>query len=204
MGHKLDASFMRIAFGFSAFLILGFMQVVSWGSHSLEIIPLQLGEWTGVNSMASREHMAVIALDAKKYDLVEHLYGEIATSSPEQYSRLGKFQMSRAKFKDAAISFGRFFAAKQENLEARYQYARALSETGQIDDGAKQFEYVLRAKPGVRQVTVITYYVKMLMQAGRFDQARAVIDEARKNDRSAGNFMDTEYKVIVERQHSRT
>jgi hypothetical protein len=41
--------------------------------------------------------------------------------------------------------------------------------------------------------------VKALTRAGRFDRAKRVIEETRTRDRTASMFMDTEFKVILER-----
>lgn len=198
-----ERRFLKIAIGLSILGIAAFMQLVSWGSYAVEIIPLQIGRIFNSNSPAQLERLSVIAFESKKYDLVESSFQSMAQQDSQNYLRLAKFQMSRAKYKEASESFRQFFVHKNEDLDAHYLYARALGESGQADESAKHFEYVLRARPGFRQVTVLTYYVKMLMQNERFEQARKVIEAARTQDKTAGLFMDTEYKVITERMRAR-
>jgi tetratricopeptide (TPR) repeat protein len=189
----------------SVALVLTFMQVVAWGSHSLEAIPLQVSHWLRISSPAQLERLVQISFELKKYDLTESAYVDLARVDHASYLRLAKFQMSRAKYQEASESFRRYFADnKVEDLDAHYLYARALGEVRQVDESSQHFEYVLRAKPGVRQVTVLQNYVKMLAQNGRLDRARKVIEHERTRDKTASMFMETEYKVILERLHSST
>jgi len=177
----------------------------TWGSHSLEIIPLEAGELLHINSSNDNERLAQIGMDLKKYDMVEKEYYHLAQQAPANWARLAKFQMSRKEFREAADSYGRYFASANGkiDIDARFDYAKALAEIGQIDDAAKNFEYVLGSRPGIRQVTVIEHYVTMLVKAERFDQAQRVIEHVRRQDPSASRFMDTEYKVISEKKRSR-
>ncbi len=90
------------------------------------------------------------------------------------------------------------------DLSARYDYARALAEAGDIDLAAQNFDYILKSKPEVWQITVTQKYVTMLIKAERFNQAKLVIKKIRRQDPSASQFMETEYKIITERLHSST
>jgi tetratricopeptide (TPR) repeat protein len=201
----LEKSLLKSAIGSSIFLLLFLAYIGSWGSYSLEIIPLKIGHWTGRNSAADMERLAQIGLDLKKLDMVEQEYSLLAKNvDPKNYARLGKFQLSRMEYKEAAEAYRQYFQLGNRDYDARYNYARALSESGRIDDAAKNFEYLLKARPGVRQVTVVQRYVSMLVKAQRFDQAQRVIEHVRKQDPAASRFMDTEYKVIAERKNSRT
>ena len=147
--------------------------------------------------------MVEIGMDLRNYDLAEDAYRALAERVDlNNYVRLAKFQFSRGKFLESVETYRRYFAAGKNSLDSRYDYARALAEAGQIDEAVKNFEYVLKAKPGVRQVTVLQKYVAMLVKAGRYEQAQHVIERVRHQDSTAANFMDTEYKVITERKKS--
>jgi tetratricopeptide (TPR) repeat protein len=203
--ENLERSLLTSAIVASVLLVSAFMFLGNWGSHSLEIIPLQAGELLHINSSSDDERLAQIGLDLKKYDMVEKEYTYLAQQTPANWARLAKFQMSRKEFQEAADNYKRYFAASGGNrdLDARFDYAKALAEIGKIDDAAKNFEYVLGSRPGIRQVTVIEHYVTMLVKAERFDQAQRVIEHVRHQDPSASRFMDTEYKVISEKKRSR-
>ncbi len=201
-GQALERRFLIVALGLSLVLVGGFMQVVSWGSYSLEAIPLTVGNWLHSNSTTQLERLVQISFELKKYDLTENVYTQLAAKDHTAFLRLGKFQMSRGKYSEAANSFRLYFSFNNEDLEAHYLYARALGETKQIDEAIKHYDYVLRAKPGIRQITVVQNYVKALAQNGRLKEARKVIEDERTRDRTAMTFMDTEYKTILERLHA--
>jgi tetratricopeptide (TPR) repeat protein len=200
----METSYLKAVFVVSTVILLSFMQVANWGNYAFEIIPLKIGDVMGNNSIQSKERMAEIALDLKKHDLAERIYREIARTDPTQLKRLGKFQISRAKFKEASETFGAALNRNLEDLDVRYYYARSLGETGQIDEAAKHYDYILKAKPGVLQVTVLENYVKHLLAANRLEQAKRVIESVQRRDNTVSQFMETELKTIVERIRSRS
>jgi tetratricopeptide (TPR) repeat protein len=203
--QNLESSVLKAVAGVFAVILIGFMHIATWAGYSLEVIPLKIGQWTHTISNKNMERLAVIGLELKDYDLVEEMYRRLANADSNLYVRLAKFQMARAEYVAATESFRHYFSTgKRNNLDARYDYARALSEAGNIDEAVKHFDFVLGSKPGTRQVTVLQKYVNMLVKAQRFDQARQVIESVRRRDPTAANFMDTEYKVIMERKNSRT
>ena len=201
---KLESSYLKSIVVISALMVMGFVQVASWGEHALEIIPLKLSEMSGQASIESKERMAEIALSLKKYDMVERLYAETARPGDSlKLSRLGKFQMSRSKYREAGETFRVLLAGDASNLDARYNFARCLGETGQIDEAAKHYDYILNSKPGVLQVTVVESYVKHLLAAGRLEDAAKVIQKTQARGTSVSHFMSTELKTIVERIRAR-
>lgn len=185
-------------------ILLAIVYLGSWGSYTLESIPLKIEQFTHTLSPAGMERLAQIGLDLHKYDLVESMFTELARKSdPANYLRLGKFQMSRGEYDGAVATYREYFKLGKNDLDARYDFARSLGEVGQIDEAVRNFDFVLASKPGVRQVTVLHKYVNLLVKANRLDQARALIESVRRQDPLAKQFMDTEYKVITERMRSR-
>lgn len=197
--QKLERTFIWSICGFSAFLVIAFLHVSAWGPYSMEILSLKAGQYMGGGNVASWDRVGVICLELKKYECVEEMYARMATVDPSQYARLGKFQMSQRKFANAAESYRQFFVRGGGDLEANYQYARALSETGRIDEAAKHFDYVLAAKPDVLQVTVVQNYVKYLVQANQLARAKQVIEKVRRRGTSVSQFMDTELNDIKQK-----
>lgn len=189
----------KIEISLSMVLVAIFMLLMSWGSYTFEVLPLLQGQWFHSNSTVELERLIKIASELKKYELVESAYVDLVKIDRTAYARLGKFQMKRAKFKEAAEAFRLYFKFRNNDVEAHYLYAMSLSELGKVDLAVQQFDYVLNTKPGLLQVTVIQNYVKMLARAGRFGHARKVIEIARRHNRG---FMDTEYRVILERLHT--
>jgi tetratricopeptide (TPR) repeat protein len=186
-----------ILFGsFSLFVLISFFQLTNWDNYSLEIIPLKIKATLGMTSPGDADRTAQICMDLKKWDCVESNYSRFTEASPERLTRLGQFQMKRAEYNEAAQTFYTFFKKGGNNLEASYSYAKALAQLGQIDDATKYFDQVLAARPDVLQVTVVTNYVKLLMDHQRYDQARKLIQDVRSKGPQTASFMETELQKI--------
>src|SRR6202042_3366331 len=121
----------------------------------------------GSSSNEDLEQMASICLERKKLDCVERAYSRLGERDQTQLLRLGKFEMSRGHYNEAVNTYRTFFTKGGIDLEASYNFARALGQVGMVDEAAKYYDYVLGAKPDVLQVTVIHNYVKLLMEAHR-------------------------------------
>lgn len=183
----------------SIFVVAAHIQLSNWDKYSLSIIPLVVKETIGADGPSDFEAKAEMCMELKKWDCVETSYLKAASHDPALLRRAGDFQMKRQKWNPAAQSYYKFFQAGQQNLEVSYSYAKALAKLGQVDDAVKYFDQVLAAKPETLQVTVVQNYVKLLMDAQRFDQAKVLISKIRKESGPAGeSFMEDEFKKIKE------
>jgi tetratricopeptide (TPR) repeat protein len=196
--EKIERSFLFSIFGFSVAMIAGFILVANWGEHSIEAVTFEAGELIGVHSPQDYEHMSQVCLSLRKYKCVEKMYFQVARKDTRQFARLGRFQLNQGKYKEALESFRRYFANgnSKDDVEINYHYAKTLAELGMIDEAAKRFEFVIDSRPQVMQVTVVQNYVKYLVQANRYAQAKKVIQRMRHRDRTVSQFMDTELKMI--------
>lgn len=196
----LERSFLYMIIATAVFIVAGFVHVASWGSASLDVVLFKAGELAGGNSPAAIEKMARTCLELKKFECTEKMYAQLARTDFKVNARLGKFQLSQRKFKEASESFRRFFAAGGGDIEVNYMYAKALGEIGEINEAAKHFDYVLAAKPDVVQITVVQNYVKYLISANKLDHAKKVIQKVRRRDTTVSSFMENELKDILQRQ----
>jgi tetratricopeptide (TPR) repeat protein len=194
--EKGEKRFIISAFAIAFVMIAGFLQLCSWDNHFLEVIPLQIKDVVGSMSNEDYEQLANICLDRKKLDCVEHAYSKLGERDQNQLLRLGKFEMSRGHYSEAANTYRTFFTKGGVDLEASYNFARALGQIGMVDEAAKYYDYVLGAKPDVLQVTVVQNYVRLLMEANRLDQAQKLIESVRKQSDTATMFMEDEYQKI--------
>lgn len=194
---EVDNKSIKIMLGFSVLVIAGYIQVMNWDTAWLKILPLAAKETIGMSSPSDLEAKSEICMELKKYDCVEEQYIKSAQKEPAKWERAGNFEMKRAKYNEAAQSYYKFFQSGGQNLESQYNYAKALAKLGQVDEAVKYFDQVLAAKPDVLQVTVVTNYVKLLMEHQRYDQARLLIDKVRRDGGpTAGSFMESEYNKI--------
>jgi tetratricopeptide (TPR) repeat protein len=202
--RKQDSNFIVAGILTALFMAGAFVHIGSWGQHSLAVLPLQIGELLGSNTMENKEALAALALDVKQFDTVERIYKQTAAHDQSKILRLAKFQISLGKSQAAVDSLRILLVQDAASYEGRYLLARSLGELGRVDEAITHYDYVLKLKPDIRQTTVLTNYVKMLMANNRLDEARKVIDDIRRRDQTASMLMDTEYKVIIARQQGST
>jgi tetratricopeptide (TPR) repeat protein len=196
----MERSFLYIIIASAVFMVASFIHLANWGGASFEVVGFKLGELIGTNSTQTVERMAKTCLELKKFECTEKMYGQLARGDAKQFVRLGKFQLSQRKFKDASDSFRRFFSAGGGDIEVNYLYAKALGELGAIEEASRHFDYVLAAKPDVVQITVVQNYVKYLMSANKLDHAKDVIHKVRRRDTAVSSFMENELNAIIQRQ----
>lgn len=177
-------------------ILFSFIQLMNWDSYSLEIIPLKIKDTLGMSSPANMDRTAEICMELKKWDCVETNYSHAGQADKTKLPRLGAFQMKRAKYNEAAQTYYGFFQSGGADLEASYNYAKALAQLGQVDEAIKYFDQVLAARPDTLQVTVVQNYVKLLMDNQRYDQAKKLIQDIRGHGPESGSFMESEFKKI--------
>lgn len=174
------------------------VQLVTWDRHSGEIIPLKLKQTIGMASPGDIDRIGEICMDLRKFDCVESNYSSAAGVDWNKLYQLGHFQMRRGKFNEAAHTYYNYFQKGGTELEASYDYAKALAKLGQVEEAIKYFDAVLAARPDVLQVTVVQNYVKLLMEHNRYDQARKLIGDIRGKGPQTGSFMEAEFIKIKE------
>jgi tetratricopeptide (TPR) repeat protein len=194
---NLEKESIKWMFGIALFLSACYIQIANWDSAWLEIIPLSLKETVGMATQANHDRKAEICFTLNKFDCTEDQYIKSAQMNPALWERAGHFQMQRAKWNESAQSYYKFLQNGGNNLDAQYNYAKVLSQLGQVDDASKYFDQVLAARPDVLQITVVHNYVKLLVDHQRYEQAVALIEKVRKDGGpSAGSFMEDEFKKI--------
>src|ERR1044072_130273 len=146
---------------FSIVVLTLFFQVRNWDRHAFSIIPIQIKNLVGAMGVQDLEDRAAMCLERRYYDCVEQDYTGIANATRDlgMIMRLGKFQMSRERYQEAAQTFQVYFQNGGKDLNAQINYAKALGKIGNVDEASKWYEQVLAAKPDVVQITVIQNYV---------------------------------------------
>jgi tetratricopeptide (TPR) repeat protein len=173
------------------------VQIANWDTAWIKIVPLAAKSTLGMMSPDDIEQKAQICMDLKKWDCVESEYNHAARIDASKWMRAGHFEMQRAKYNEAAQSYYKFFQNGGQDLEASYNYAKALAQLGQVDEAVKYFDQVLAARPDVLQITVVQNYVKLLMEHQRYNQAKNLIDKVRsEGGPTAGEFMEPEFEKI--------
>lgn len=194
---KVESKFIKTAIGLSVVLAAGFIQVANWDTHAAAVLPLQVKSLIGAMSAEDHDQMASICMDRKKYDCVELSYGKSANASLENRARFASFLFKREKIRASADQYKTYFAQGGVDLEATYEYAKALSQLGQFDEASVLFQQVIDAKPETVQITVLQHYIRALISGNQLEKAKTIIEDVRKQSAQANSFMEPELKQIL-------
>jgi tetratricopeptide (TPR) repeat protein len=138
-------SFIFASVAFVAIVIGAMAQISAWDNYWLEVIPLEVKEMTGTSKPADLARMVDICLERHRYTCAEDGYSRLSKKDPAQLVKLGKLQMSRTHYKEAADSFRQFFSVGGKDLDASFQYARVLKQIGKVEEAGKYYRYIARA-----------------------------------------------------------
>lgn len=193
--HIHEKSDSRMMIGLAGVFVFGFILLAS----SVELRWLQTRDFIGLSSLKSLERLAQICTQLHKPDCIEHALSRQAVFDPQRSVLQADYLISRQKYKQAATALRKHIASGKADVNAYATFARALAESGQMDEASKYFERVLSSKsPSIAHIQT---YVKYLTRAKRFDQALSVILRVR---RKHGNALPVEYRVISEMRSSAT
>lgn len=184
---------------FAALLIGSFIQGVNWDKYFFTIIPLKAQQMAGVATADQLNQIAEICMDRKKYSCAETAHFQAWKKEPQNLvhlEKLGDLQVKQELMLSAVKTYDTYFAAKGDNLEAKYNYAKALAATNDSEKAEQYFKMVLKAKPDVLQITVTRHYINMLVKNEQLNKAKNVIEHFRKKGTNTSLFMDKEYKQI--------
>lgn len=157
-----QASFFKIGVALCVLFISVFVQICVWDGYAFEVIPLEIKELAGMSQMSDVERMAAICLERKRYKCVETEYLRLAKKDPKQLLRLGKLQMTRLQYKDAASTYHRYFSSGGQDLEGRFAYAQALSQIGEVDEARKYYRSIMLSQAdAITQAAAAHSYEKL-------------------------------------------
>lgn len=196
---EVSQRFIKLSVGLSAFMVIAFMHAVTWDTFFFEVLPLKAKQIVGMANANDYGRLADMCKIRKDSECVEKMLSNKVQAEPhniENLAELGQVQFLRNNNKAAAQTLKKYFAEGGLSLEASYTFARASGQVGLIDESAEAYKRVLDAKPDTLQITVTQNFVRMLMNAGRAEQAKNVIDSIRIKGSNAAMFMESEMQQI--------
>jgi tetratricopeptide (TPR) repeat protein len=197
--REVSKKFIKVSISLSIAMVVAFIHIVTWDKYAFEIIPIKVKQLIGGLSPQDYDRLAEICKDRKNLDCVESSLVSKFSSNPTQIetlASLGDLQVKRKEFKLAANTFAGYFKSGGVSVEASYDYARALSEVGLIDQAAQYYQRVIDSKPDTMLITVTQNYVRMLVAHNRYQDAKALIDSIRSRGGNASMFMEHEMQEI--------
>ena len=187
--------------GVALLLIAAFIHTVNWDNYSIVIIPLKVKQLTQSASAADLKEIAKICDARLKYACVMDAHAQRAQLFPEEneaWAELGILYSNQGYTEEAAESLGHYFKQGGKDPKAAYEYAKALGQLGQVKESSKWFKYVLKAKPGMLQISVTRSYVDMLVKHKKLKVARRVLKNYRRKGGS-DYVLEREWKTVNKR-----
>lgn len=186
--------------GFTFVFLAGLIHILNWDKYSIEIIPLKGKQILGLASAADLQKVAEICEIRRKFPCQQAALWQSFQKDPAQKEilvKLGSLQMKSEDYTAALRTYTEYFKANGKSIEARYEFARALAETGNLKEAKKHFQYVLSvSRDPVTTPEMARTYVKILMKHKDYVTARQVIHTTRRSNRSAAYFLEKELKLI--------
>lgn len=183
----------------AAVMILGVLHFIQWDRYSLDVLVIKGKELTGLARLSDLDQKAKICRDRLQLDCVSETLERLHRYRPgdlKYTAELAQIQVKLGKWNDAQITFSEYVNAGGNDYKLLYEYAKVLSEVGQIDLASQYFDQVLKMKPEVLQIQVTRSYVNMLMTHSRYVQARRIIERFRETGESSAYFLDDEMREI--------
>lgn len=198
--NEISKRFIKLSIGISAAMVIAFMHAVKWDTFFFEVLPLKAKQIVGMASAEDYGRLAEMCKVRKDSECVEDMLiskVQADTKNIEVLAELGQVQFQRNKFKDTAQTLKRYFDNGGLSMDASYTYARTLGQIGMVAESSVFYQRILDSKPETLQISVTQNYVRMLMDNGRADQAKKVIESIRIKGSNAAMFMESEFQQIT-------
>lgn len=195
---KRDKASMSLIF-MTILIIASVMHVVNWDTYALQIVPLKLKQLIGAASAHDLASIGEICDQRQKSNCVVDSYTNaytIDTKHIQGLVRVGELQVQAKEYRQGVITYTNYFKSGGKDLEARYNYARALAEIGDFKSSKKQFSFLLSAKGGPSKFTIARSYVEYLIRFKEYTLAKEIIEKHRKSDEGAGLFLEKELTLV--------
>lgn len=198
--HANESGGVAALVGFTIVILAGLVHILNWDKYSIDILPLKAKQIFGFATVTDLKKVAEICEIRRKFPCQQTALWQafqIDTTQKDLLVQLGSLQMKTEDYNAALRTYTAYFKANGQNIEARYEFARALAETGKLKDAKKHFQYVLNvSRDPIKTPEMARTYVKILMKNKDYVTAKAVISATRRTNRSAAYFLEKELKVI--------
>ena len=180
--------------GVSTFLVVAFIHLVNWDTHSIAIIPLKTGQILGMSSTESLRKISQICTERLKYACAEEALSEVvrSTESGDDYFNLATLQRKLGHHKLAIANYNNSLVIENKSSEPSttklsdiyFGLARSYDALGDSEAASRSYAQAIEAKPNVIQITVTESYIAFLKKQNNLELAKKVVNEARKRGNS--------------------
>ena len=181
-------------------MIFSFVMIASWGTRSLDVVPLKISQWTGKASHADLLKLVEICKERKKADCVRDTYRDITKRFPEasrEFFVLGVLLAQDEQYDEAISSLKTYIKKNEKDMEAHYQLAMAYNRKGDFQKATRHFRYLLEKRPKGLEFMTLRSYVDMLVANNYITKAKNLITYYRKKT-GHEYLMQKQWKEIKE------
>ena len=178
-----------------AVMLAGFYHLMHWDNYSPKVIALQAKDLVGMNTAEDFESFALICKARGMMDCYVDNYGKAHRLAPDQPELAAEYgiALGRSGASEQAMTVLKGYIEKGgQNLDAAFDYAKMLGAAGELKEASKIFKFIIDAKPGILQVTVMNSFIGMLMDAGQYKQVIKEINTFRREAKSLPTLMNAE------------
>ncbi len=177
------------------------IHIFNWDTYSFKIVSPKLKQMVGMANTTDLNLIADICEARKKENCQIHALlksYDLDKTQTQHLIKTGEILVSKKRFIEAVRVYGTYFKAtgRDAELDARYNYAISLSETGDLQSAREQYAYLISKHHSSPKFDVARSYVDLLMKTQDLSTARQVIAEYRLSSPTASMFMDKEWRKL--------
>lgn len=176
------------------------IHIFNWDTFSVAIVTPKVKQMLGVATVADLNLVADICEKRKKENCQIHALLKSYDQDHAQTKhlvRVGQILIEKKRYQEAVRVYATYFRTPNSNdQEARYNFALALTETGDYDSAKQEFAYLIKINRHSPKFNVARSYVELLMKTNDLNTARQIIAEYRQTGPSATMFLEKEWRHI--------
>lgn len=183
----------------AALLFGALHQVRTYDTHFIEVIPYQVKALIKMDTKSDNLKVATMCLEVKNYKCNLQQLKNAYSKDPLDMLVMEELGTAHFKLKDYQASvdvFTEYFNKKGKSPDAGFVFAQSLEATNQDSKARRMYNWTIRQKPGVLQVTVTEKFIKLLIKNGKMNMAKKLIRFVQKNSSRTADFMQAELRVI--------
>ncbi|MDX9730873.1 MAG: hypothetical protein RBT63_03790 [Bdellovibrionales bacterium] len=182
--------------------------MLTWGTHSMTVPFLKVGQWTGMLSTQGYHQLASICTDLGKLPCATGAYIENfrKNGDNESLQKLARLQLRAQDTQGAMTTFSAYFKNVDTlrasrpgviaNGDAALLYGQLLEQNGQDSEAMRMFELSIAARSESLPIAATGAIVRIMMKQGRYEEARERLVQFHESAGNAKGYLNTELSQI--------
>ena len=179
--------------------------MITWGSHSFEIVPLKIKYLLGAASLNDLQSISTICDEQRRWACETQALSDLFHKNPSNLSYLAKLAQVQAdhnQLEAAKANYDSYFHMGGSDETVRLQYANLLESVGDSRNAKRQFSYLINSRHTKPQFEIAREYVHFLMKNHDYPDAKNIIRRYRRSSPTAALFLNSEWVQINDQLHT--